>query len=98
VVDYNPDREGHIKHRFIVQPNSKRPLQKGVKLDNGKFLKFNSEKRFVTYNEVLARELQKEYKQDLVVTRVRHPDAADRGHSFFFGQMPEMPWKKNKGE
>lgn len=92
--DYNPDREGHVKHRFIVQPNSKFPHQKGVKLDNGKFLKFNREKRFTTSNEPLARELQEEYRKDLVVTRVRHPDEADRGHNFFFGSMPGVPYAK----
>lgn len=96
--DYNPDREGHVQHRFIVQPNSKFPNQDSVKLDNGRELKFNEEKRFVTKNEVLARELQKEYRKDLVVTRVRHPDVADRGHKYHFGQWPEMPWKKNKGD
>lgn len=98
MVDYNPDKEGHVKHRFIVQPRSMNPHQKGVELDNGKFLKYGQEKRFTTSNEVLAREIQKEYKSDVVVTRVRHPDVADRGHNYFFGQLPEMPWKNKDKE
>ena len=96
--DYNPDREGHVQHRFIVQPNSKFPNQTGVKLANGKELKFGANKRFVTKNEPLARELMEQYKKDVVVTRMRFPDEADRGHKFLFGQWPEMPWKKNKGD
>jgi len=94
VPDFNPDREGHVQHRFIVQPNSKFPFQKSVKLEDGRELKFNSEKRFTTSDEKLARELQQEYRKDLVVTRVRHPDVADRGHKYFFGQQPGLPWHK----
>lgn len=33
---------------------------------------------------------------DVVVTP--HHVPAERGHTYFFGQMPEMPWKKVKNE
>ena len=94
--DYNPDKEGHVGHRFIVQPSTKRPLMKSVTTSDGRELKFNHEKRFTTRDVGLARELQKEYGQELIVTRTRHPHVADRGHTYLFGQWPEMPWKKTK--
>lgn len=36
----------------------------------------------------------------VTVTRVKYPAVADRGHKYFFGSMPEMPWKRkrNNGE
>jgi hypothetical protein len=34
---------------------------------------------------------------DVTVTRVKYPDAHDRGHRYFF-TVPEMPWKKARTE
>ena len=82
--DYNPDRDGWLGHRFIVQPSSKRPNLKSVKMASGRELKFNHEKRFATRDVGMARELQKEYGQEIVVTRTTHPHVADRGHNYFF--------------
>lgn len=93
--DYNPDREGHRKHKFIVQPAWKSGMKKkGINLPDGRFAKYNREKRFMLNDEKMARDVQKEHRNDLVVTRVNDPDIADRGHNYFFGQIPEMPWKR----
>lgn len=94
--DYNPDKEGHVPHKFLVQPNSKFPHQKSIKLPSGKELKFNSEKRLTIKDEAFAREIQEEYKKDVVVTRIKDATKYEVGHRYFFGAWPEMPWKKNK--
>jgi hypothetical protein len=47
---------------------------------------------------VLAREIQKDHRRDLAVSRIFSNDPADRGHVYFFGQMPEMPWKRENSE
>lgn len=97
IPDYNPDKEGHVDHKFIVQPAWPSEAQKdGVESPDGRFLKYGKEKRFMLNDESVARELQKEHRNDLVVTRVRYPHRSDRGHVYFFGQWPEMPWKKKK--
>ena len=89
--DYNPDRDGWRDHRFIVQPSSKRPNLDSVKTASGRKLDFNHEKRFTTRDVGLARELQKEYGQEIVVTRTTHPHVADRGHTYFFA-MQGVPY------
>jgi hypothetical protein len=89
VTDYNPDREGHVKHKFYVRSATR---QKRDKLTvDGKDMKFNHEGRMMINDEKLAREIQTEYPYDLAVTRVRYPDVADRGHNYFF-TVPKMPW------
>ena len=91
-IDYNPDREGHAKHKFYVRNATQRKFD-SLNV-NGKEMKFNSQGRMYVNDEGLAREIQKEYSDELAVTRMRVPDMADRGHNYFF-TVPEMPWKKN---
>lgn len=81
--DYNPDKDRHVKHKFIVQPQWPSEAKKdGVNLPDGRFAKWNREKRFTLNDEGLARELQQRDRNSLTVTRVRYPDEADRGHNY----------------
>ena len=92
--DYNPDRERHVDHKFVVQsawPNSPKEIMTSKGL-----LKANDQGRMIVKDEALAREIQREHPTDLAVTRMRAPKPADAGHRYHFGQMPEMPWKKKK--
>lgn len=92
--DFNPDREGHVDHRFIVQnawPQYNH--KKGLQTSKGN-LAFNHEDRFVVKDAALAREIQQDNPKDVTVTRVRNPSQADRGHRYHFGQMPAMPWHR----
>jgi len=90
--DYNPDKERHVDHTFVVQkawPNS----PDSVMTSKGE-LKGNHQGRFTVKDETLAREIQKSYPRDFAVTRMRTPKPADAGHRYHFGGWPEMPWKK----
>lgn len=93
--DWNPDKEGHVEHRWIVHKATTRDIE-GVETSKG-FLKFNREGRCLLKDETLANEIRTSDigKYDVAVTRVRYPSPADRGHKYFFGGWPEMPWKKN---
>lgn len=92
--DFNPDKERHTKHKFIVQKAwPKYDTSAGVETSKGT-LKFGYEDSLVVKDEALAREIQQAHPRDLAVTRVRYPDHADRGHKYHFGQMPAMPWHK----
>lgn len=93
--DYNPDKESHTEHKFIVQPAwPSVARQDGVTLPSGRKAAWGKSKRFFLKDEKEARELQQEHRNDLVVTRVRYPHRSDRGHVYFFGQMPAMPWHR----
>jgi len=95
--DYNPDREGHTGHRFIVQKAwpGKGSLDPGEAAQTSKgALKFDREDRFAVKDEALAREIQQQYPRELAVTRVRTNHPADRGHRYHFGQTPAMPWHR----
>jgi hypothetical protein len=95
-LDYNPDKEGHAKHRWIVMNATKRPMD-GVEVGEKK-LKFGTEGRLTIGDPGMANEIRQRYGKDVIVTRYRAPSAADRGHTYFFGSMPEMPWKRAKDE
>jgi len=88
--DYNPDREGHRDHKFIVQDATRRKLKH---VPGSPQLKFNKEGRCLIKDKGLAREIQNETR-DVAVTRVNYPSRSDRGHVYFFGQMPAMPWHR----
>lgn len=90
MTDYNPDREGHVKHKFYVRNATRRKFDKLTV--EGREMKFNHEGRMMIKDERLAREIQAEYPDELAVTRVRQPEP---GHKSFFS-MPVMPWKKEK--
>ncbi len=96
--DFNPDREGHVKHKWLVQKaNTFGPLNAPVMTSKGP-LKTSKKGRFFVTDPTLAAEIRAQYPADYAVTRVRTPAPADRGHNYFFGQMPELPWKKEQPE
>src|SRR3970040_20895 len=92
-ADYNPDREGHAEHKWEVIRATRRDLP-GIDVD-GKQMKFGKDGAFRVNDEGVAAAIREEYarKGDVTVTRIRYPGAADRRHYYFFGQLPEMPWK-----
>lgn len=92
--DYNPDRESHVKHKYIVQkamPEAN--LGAGVLTSKG-VLKPDDKGRMLVNDPALANEIRTQYPHELVVTRARMPGAADTGHNYFFGSMPALPWAK----
>jgi hypothetical protein len=101
-VDWNPDREGFVDHRWEVIKATTRDLP-SINVD-GKEMQFGREGAFRVSDPGVAAAIRQTYAQrgDVTVTRVRYPHQSDRGHRYFFGSMPEMPWKKevehaNKG-
>ncbi len=94
--DWNPDREGQVQHKWIVQNATRNRNFQGVKA-GGKDMRFDREGRFLISDEVVAGEIRKEHPRDVTVTRMRYPDVADRGHRYFF-QCPKMPWHEDKND
>lgn len=94
--DYNPDKEGHRDHKFIVQKAQRRDNRRGINYGEKKF-NFNKDGRFVLNDESIAREVQKLHPHDLAVTRVTVNHPSDRGHRYFFS-VPSMPWHKEKDD
>ena len=88
--DYNPDRERHVGHKFIVS-RAQKWTPRTLKLGEESF-DFGRAESFYLKDEMRARALQTEYDRDIAVTRVRWPSVHDRGHRFHFGQMPALPW------
>lgn len=89
--DYNPDREGHVKKKWTVVKAIKDSNFTGVNID-GKMMKFGRDGAFRVSDPMVAEAIRQQVGSDAVVTRVRYPDHADRGHTYFFGAMPAMPW------
>ena len=95
--DYNPDKERHHKHKFVVQQAFPDIVGDSVMTSKGE-LKPNSQGRMTVKDESLAREIQQQYPREMTVTRMNFDDPADRGHRFHFGGWPEMPWKRKHRE
>jgi len=96
-VDYNPDREGHTDHKWEVIKATTRDLPS---LDvDGKEMRFGKDGAFRVNDPGVAEAIRQTYARtgDVTVTRVRYPSVHDRGHRYFFGSLPAMPWKE-KGE
>lgn len=95
IGDYNPDKEGHVKHEYVVI-NAEQNGAQGVTIGNKEY-QFNDQGYFkIGDDPALAQDIRQTVGRSATVTRVRTPDAADRGHKYHFGQMPEMPWKRRK--
>ena len=93
--DYNPDREGHRDHKWIVHKAIKdNPQFDGVEAA-GKDMKFNHEGRFAINDAKVAAEIRQKYPRAATVTRVSAYHASDRGHKYFFS-VPAMPWHEEK--
>jgi len=94
--DYNPDKERHVDHKFIVQKayTFGEETKKGIWHDD-KYYKFDKYGRFSLKNETVAREIQTRFPKECTVTRMRYPHISDRGHKYHFS-VPELPWKRGK--
>ena len=91
-LDYNPDREGHAKHKYVVvnaTKNKKKFIEAG-----GKQLNFSKEGFMRVSDPGIANEIRQRYGSEVTVSRVRHTDSHERGiHKYFF-TSPGMPWHK----
>ena len=101
VPDYNPDKEGWHKHKWIVTKATQSPDFNAVDVGD-KHMPFDKEGRFAITDEGVANAIRQEHRWDVAVTRFKSDDPADRGHKYVF-TVPEMPWKrgsngKAKGE
>ncbi len=94
--DFNSDREGHVKHKWLVQNATQNRDFKGVKSGDQDML-FNHEGRFLINDPVVANEIRKEHPRDVTVTRMRYPDVSDRGHTYHFS-CPAMPWHEDNND
>jgi hypothetical protein len=96
--DFNPDKErGQGEVIYAVRNSQKGIPVKEVRTGAGT-LKMDKLGRCIVKDPVLAHEIMKDHPRDLVVSRLFRNAPADRGHKYFFGQMPEMPWKKKEQE
>jgi hypothetical protein len=94
--DWNPDRESHRDHRWIVHQSSFGKHLKGVRADQ-RDMPFNREGRFFVKDETVAAEIRQKYPRAVTVSRVSKYHPSDRGHTYFFS-CPELPWKVKDGE
>ena len=94
--DFNPDREGHVNHKWIVHNATQNRNFKGVKA-GGKDMLFDHEGRFLISDEGEANEIRTEHPRDVTVTRMRYPDVADRGHKYFFS-VGKIPWHEENDD
>lgn len=94
-LDYNPDKENWAgKKRWMVVKAVKDPNWKSIVID-GKEMKFGRDGAFRVNDPGIAEAIRKEVGNRATVTRFRNPDpVSDRGHRYFFGQMPAMPWHR----
>lgn len=95
--DYNPDKERHRDHKWIVH-KSVTGMHDFTKVKAAdKVMKFNGEGRFCVDDESVANEIREKYPATTTVTRVNANHASDRGHKYFFAGIA-MPWHKNEEE
>lgn len=92
--DWNADKEGHRKYKYLVHDATREHLE-SVPTSKGD-LKFNKDGRLVVHDKALADEIRTSAlgKRAVCVSRVNGDSAADRGHNYFFGRQPGLPWAK----
>jgi len=96
--DYNPDKEGWHKKKFIVSRVERdfNKLVEPIHTGSGD-LNVDLYGRCTVNDPGLAREIQKEHPRDITVTRVNWDDEVlhrNAIHSYFFGSLPALPWHK----
>ena len=88
--DWNPDKEAHRGHKWIVNKAFNKDGFNGVNV-GAKDLSFNKEGRFTVKDEAMASAIRKKYPRTVTVSRVTDNHPSDRGHKYFFS-CPAMPW------
>lgn len=92
-LDYNPDREGHAEHKYIVINATKQP-RKFIEA-GGKKIRLSKEGFTSLKDPAIANEIRQKYGTDVTVSRVRSPGQHERGiHNYFFAMPNGLPWKK----
>jgi hypothetical protein len=91
--DWNPDKEAHRDHKWIVHRAIRDTSFKTVNAADRE-MKFDREGRFSVSDEKIAAEIREKYPHTATVTRVNAQHSSDRGHKYFFN-CPEMPWHKD---
>ena len=94
LLDYNPDREGHVPKKWMVIRATRDRNFKSVVLDDGQEMKFGKKGAFMVSDPGKADEIRKTVGADATVTRFRVPTTHERMHRYFFGQLPAMPWHR----
>ena len=96
--DFNADKEHGQGEVVYAVRNSQRGLPVKT-LHTGKGdLQLDRLGRCIIKDHALAAEVRREYGKDLAVSRVFRNHPSDRGHNYVFGQIPEMPWKRQTSE
>ena len=93
--DWNPDKEAHRDHKWIVHKAIKGNASFNKIHAAGKDMPFNREGRFAVSDEKVASEIREKYGRTATVTRVSSYHPSDRGHKYFF-TCPAMPWHKEE--
>jgi hypothetical protein len=92
-LDYNPDRERHAEHKYIVVNATKQP-RKFIEA-GGKKYRFSKEGFFSVKDPTAANEIRQQHGMDVTVSRVRSSGQHERGiHNYFFYMPNGLPWKK----
>lgn len=93
-LDYNSDKErGQGGIVYAVRNTQKGMPVKSIQTGRGE-LKLDKLGRCIVKDEKLAREIQQEHRHDLTVSRMFTNHPSDRGHTYFFGSIPALPWHK----
>ena len=90
--DFNPDREGHRDHKWIVHNATRNDIT--VRAAE-KAMPFNREGRFSVDDGGVAAEIRKKYPRAVTVTRVSDYHPSDIGHNYFH-TVPAMPWHEEE--
>ena len=88
--DFNPDKESHRDHKWIVHRATRDSSFRKVRAAE-RDMPFDREGRFTVSDESVASEIRKKYPRTATVTRVSSYHPSDRGHKYFFS-CPAMPW------
>jgi hypothetical protein len=94
--DFNPDKERHRDHKWIVH-NATRDKDFTQVVAADRVMPFNHEGRFSITDGGVANEIRQEYGKSVTVTRVHNIKPSDRGHKYFF-TVPAMPWHKDSDD
>ena len=92
--DFNPDRESHRKHKWIVHRATRDRSFTKVNAAERE-MTFDREGRFMVGDEGVAKEIREKYPRTATVSRVSTPDPSDRDHKSFFS-CPALPWHKDE--
>ena len=81
------------RHEFLPYTSGATSLTPEL---NGKKFPWGKQGAFHVKDGGEARALQEKYDGMVVSMPVKSPGVHDRGHRYFFGGWPEMPWKRKE--